>query len=234
MQDKLPPPNRPYAFLRFPPDEDGPIRPVRLESLTREEVDAYRTASTTDSPPSTKLPPAQSHTLMVDPSDDIDSNISSACFGTWNMAGQPPLNVVLKSYPIPEYCDNVLDELDTYSAIAHMRLGPIVPTLHCILKAPTQAWIGLLLENAGRRICASGADGWQKLHLPRHEKNQLYNILAQLHRAGITHGDVAPRNVLRRPDGSFCFIDFERSQRGHRCAGSTCEELGQFREDLGV
>ncbi|KAJ7794269.1 thiolase-like protein [Mycena olivaceomarginata] len=72
------------------------------------------------------------------------------------------------------------------------------------------------------------------LELTRQEKLDLYDALRQLHAAGVVHGDVAARNILRRPSGAFCLADFDRSSLNHVCPGPVCEELAQFQRDLGL
>jgi tRNA A-37 threonylcarbamoyl transferase component Bud32 len=63
---------------------------------------------------------------------------------------------------------------------------------------------------------------------------RLYSALKEIHAAGVLQGDIAPRNVVRRARGALCWIDFERSTLEHICPGDACEELADFRDQLGL
>jgi serine/threonine protein kinase len=49
-------------------------------------------------------------------------------------------------------------------------------------------------------------------------RSQVYKLVWDLHRIGITHEDLEPRNVARARQGGFCLIDFSESRR-HTCKG---------------
>ena len=50
-------------------------------------------------------------------------------------------------------------------------------------------------------------------------RSQVYKLARDLHRIGIIHGDLEPRNIGRTREGGFCLIDFSESGR-HTCKGS--------------
>ncbi|KAK7012520.1 hypothetical protein R3P38DRAFT_2550136 [Favolaschia claudopus] len=60
----------------------------------------------------------------------------------------------------------------------------------------------------------------------------LYSSMKQIHAAGVVHSDVAPRNVVRGPQGALSVIDFESASVGHQCSGDDCEELKYLHEEL--
>jgi tRNA A-37 threonylcarbamoyl transferase component Bud32 len=62
----------------------------------------------------------------------------------------------------------------------------------------------------------------------------IYFALVQIHAAGVSHGDVEPRNVVRRRWGTPCFVDFGLSTTDHRCQRDTCEELAHLRSALQI
>lgn len=49
-------------------------------------------------------------------------------------------------------------------------------------------------------------------------RKHLLSILTDLHRLGIKHGDLAPRNVVRRSTGELAIIDFTQSVIGKPCS----------------
>ncbi|KAJ7634950.1 hypothetical protein FB45DRAFT_1002402 [Roridomyces roridus] len=237
----LPPP--PFAYLVNPPLQSWQLDDnfVRLDLLTRDDLVAFRSASTTDSPPSISDRPTSGEPYMLYlRSPDRFGNEAVVTCGTWGIEEDthPPVDVVLKRYPLERSGDRLIHELDVYTTIG-TRLShtpsalSIIPTLHCIVKPQWHGWAGLLLEDAGSRIAES--DVWSELTLSQPERIQLYETLGQLHQAGVLHGDLAPRNIVRRSNGDFCIIDFDQSDTTHVCPGSsTCTELVQFRHDLGL
>jgi tRNA A-37 threonylcarbamoyl transferase component Bud32 len=48
-------------------------------------------------------------------------------------------------------------------------------------------------------------------------RSQVYKLVEDLHRTGILHGDLEPRNVARARGGGFLLIDFSESSRRHTC-----------------
>ncbi|KAJ7266391.1 hypothetical protein B0H12DRAFT_159486 [Mycena haematopus] len=225
---EAPPPGPPpYAFLHysFP---DKPVDPVDLDTLSRDDLVAYCTPSAPRAPavPCSQPP----HILTLDPFKRVAGYYACVFFGKWAIEGEPPSDVVFKTYPVKDF-KFLINELDVYTAIAH--LAPIVPTLLVILKPSSEdeEWGGLLLENAGT-VLADHNTYWQNLGLSLQERILLYETLCQLHSAGIIHGDVTPRNVVRRPGGAFCFVDFERSTLNHSCPGETCQELAELHNKL--
>ena len=50
-------------------------------------------------------------------------------------------------------------------------------------------------------------------------RSQVYKLVHDLHRVGIEHGDLEPRNIARNRGGGFCLIDFSES-RTHICKES--------------
>ncbi|KAM6493283.1 hypothetical protein JOM56_011417 [Amanita muscaria] len=48
-------------------------------------------------------------------------------------------------------------------------------------------------------------------------RSQVYKLVQDLHRIGIRHGDLEPRNIGRARGGGFCLIDFSESRRHSNC-----------------
>ncbi|KAI9465415.1 hypothetical protein BJY52DRAFT_1202193 [Lactarius psammicola] len=66
-------------------------------------------------------------------------------------------------------------------------------------------------------LCGDTLKGWDDLNPS--ERTQVYGLVWDLHRVGIVHGDLEPRNVARVPGGGFCLIDFSE------CTKHTCVEI---------
>ncbi|KIL54824.1 hypothetical protein M378DRAFT_174006 [Amanita muscaria Koide BX008] len=89
-------------------------------------------------------------------------------------------------------------------------------------------------------LCDSILSEWGELSAP--ERSQVYKLVQDLHRIGIRHGDLEPRNIGRVRGGGFCLIDFSDSRR-HNCKESKasvpgtpvdpkCSELRTLRDYL--
>ena len=47
-------------------------------------------------------------------------------------------------------------------------------------------------------------------------RTRVYGLVRDLHRVGIVHEDLEPRNIARAPGGGFRLIDFSESRK-HIC-----------------
>ncbi|KAJ7243236.1 hypothetical protein C8J57DRAFT_1366235 [Mycena rebaudengoi] len=139
-----------------------------------------------------------------------------------------PFRIILKSYGNSHF-PQLIHELDVYAALNHLAV--VIPQLYAVIGPPTGDYASLLLEDAGERIVG---DTWEHAALTMTDKRRLYYALAEIHAAGVVHGDVFPRNVVRRPRGALCFIDFGAATLRHRCPGPTCRELFSLQKDLGL
>ncbi|KAH9170940.1 hypothetical protein EDB89DRAFT_1222301 [Lactarius sanguifluus] len=63
-------------------------------------------------------------------------------------------------------------------------------------------------------LCGDTLKDWDELNFL--EQTQIYRLVWDLHRVGIVHGDLEPRNIARVPGGGFRLIDFSESVR-HSC-----------------
>ena len=55
-------------------------------------------------------------------------------------------------------------------------------------------------------------------------RSQVYKLVQDLHRIGIAHEDLEPRNIARARESGFCLIDFSES-RMHICKGSKVQYM---------
>ncbi|KAH9179320.1 kinase-like domain-containing protein [Lactarius sanguifluus] len=63
-------------------------------------------------------------------------------------------------------------------------------------------------------LCGNTLNDWDELNFS--ELRQVYELVRDLHRVGIIHADLEPRNIARVPGGGFHLIDFSESVR-HTC-----------------
>ncbi|KAG9013833.1 hypothetical protein FRB90_005690 [Tulasnella sp. 427] len=64
------------------------------------------------------------------------------------------------------------------------------------------------------------------------QREELYLILVQVHKAGVEHGDLRPENIALRSDGHPVLFNFSQSQH-HACPGEEkCAELVSLRSAL--
>jgi len=83
-------------------------------------------------------------------------------------------------------------------------------------------------------LCEGVLNQWGELSAP--ERSQVYELVQSLHRIGIVHGDLEPRNIARAREGRFCLIDFSESRTHIYQAASSqkqvCSELQALRNSL--
>ncbi|KAF8351826.1 hypothetical protein F5887DRAFT_1068226 [Amanita rubescens] len=71
-------------------------------------------------------------------------------------------------------------------------------------------------------LCDGVLNEWEELSDP--ERPQVYKLVQDLHRVGIAHGDLEPRNIGRARGGGFRLIDFSESWR-HICKESKVQYM---------
>ncbi|KAJ7226650.1 hypothetical protein B0H12DRAFT_241655 [Mycena haematopus] len=139
--------------------------------------------------------------------------------------GHGDIHVFLKTYPRNLH-DSLDRQLAAYNALAKL---PCVARLLARIVEPHGDYAGLLLEDAGTQV---GNGSWDAAQLSAEDRIALYSALEHIHAAGVVHRDMAPRNVVRGPQGALYIIDFESAVVGHECIGDDCEELGDLYKDL--
>ncbi|KAJ7771258.1 hypothetical protein DFH07DRAFT_803910 [Mycena maculata] len=82
----------------------------------------------------------------------------------------------------------------------------------------------LMMSYAGKALRAF-------TELEPHDKRALFQRLVRLHKTGVQHNDLEPRNVTKSPSGPL-IIDFDRASLDHNCSGASCKELLQVAQAL--
>ena len=58
-------------------------------------------------------------------------------------------------------------------------------------------------------------------------RSDIYKLVQDLHRIGVVHGGLEPRNIVRTQGGGFFLIDFSESRR-HICKESKVRSKVQY------
>ncbi|KAJ6474751.1 hypothetical protein C8R45DRAFT_1010519 [Mycena sanguinolenta] len=168
--------------------------------------------------------------LILEPTLFHSGHFATVSCGQFSLDNQPSSRIILKSYPT-QYFSRLLLELDVYAALA--PLAVIVPRLYTVLAPLDLAWAGLVLENAGTEL-GNSSQGWDEVDLTHEDRRRLYGALTELHSVGVVHGDLTPRNVVRRSRGALCLVDFGQSTLHHVCSGARCPELFALHKALAL
>ncbi|KAJ7868372.1 hypothetical protein B0H14DRAFT_2729980 [Mycena olivaceomarginata] len=168
--------------------------------------------------------------LILEPTLFHSGHFATVHCGQFSLDNQPSSRIILKSYPT-QYFPRLLQELDVYAALAHLAI--IVPRLYAVLAPLDLAWAGLVLEDAGTEL-GNSSQSWDEVDLTHEDRRRLYGALTELHSVGVIHGDLTPRNVVRRSRGALCLVDFGQSTLRHICSGARCPELFALHKALAL
>ncbi|KAJ7105377.1 hypothetical protein C8R44DRAFT_807108 [Mycena epipterygia] len=168
--------------------------------------------------------------LILEPTIFHSGHFATVHCGQFSLDNQPSSRIILKSYPT-QYFPRLVQELDIYAALA--PLAVIVPRLCNVLAPLNLAWAGLVLEDAGTEL-GNSSQSWDEVDLTHEDRRRLYGALTEIHSAGVIHGDLTPRNVVRRSRGALCLVDFGQSTLHHICSGARCPELFALHKALAL
>ncbi|EJD08067.1 uncharacterized protein FOMMEDRAFT_150739 [Fomitiporia mediterranea MF3/22] len=123
----------------------------------------------------------------------------------------------------------LLNELAIYRLICQTSSVSMTIVPQCYGLFETTRTLALVVDYGGDVL--SRNENWPEL--TRNERHKLYNAILALHRLGVYHGDLEPRNIVRGSDGSFKIIDFTSSTL-HNCGqcNQGCAELARIRKQL--
>ncbi|KAH9975465.1 hypothetical protein BGW80DRAFT_1436615 [Lactifluus volemus] len=79
------------------------------------------------------------------------------------------------------------------------------------------AFVGRYMDVLVLDLCDSIMNSWDDLSAS--ERSKVYKLVQDLHRIGIAHEDLEPRNIVRTHGGGFLLIDFSESRK-HVCKES--------------
>ncbi|EJD08066.1 uncharacterized protein FOMMEDRAFT_150738 [Fomitiporia mediterranea MF3/22] len=122
----------------------------------------------------------------------------------------------------------LLNELAIYRRIGQTSPAAMKIVPQCYGLFETTRTLALVMDYEGDVL--SRDENWPEL--TRNERHKLYNAILALHRLGVYHGDLEPRNIVHGSDGSFKIIDFTSSTIHHCDQRNGCAELVRIRKQL--
>ncbi|EJD08046.1 uncharacterized protein FOMMEDRAFT_150710 [Fomitiporia mediterranea MF3/22] len=116
---------------------------------------------------------------------------------------------------------NIYREIERRWPIAFPQSEKIVPQCYGLFE--TEQTLALVMDYEGDVL--SHGDDWPEL--TGDQRHKLYNAISALHRLGVYHDDLEPRNVVRCSNGSLKIIDFSSSNL-HNCHAESWIGLGSY------
>ncbi|EGO04146.1 hypothetical protein SERLA73DRAFT_173563 [Serpula lacrymans var. lacrymans S7.3] len=133
-------------------------------------------------------------------------------------------DVVAKVMSGGEAKERMKVEKDIYDRLLDMQ-GSSIPQCYGLFECLGSSYI-LVLSH-----CGDPLEAFSTLH--KADKLQLMNILINIHKRGVIHNDVEPRNVVRgRQRNQLSLIDFGLSEV-HKC-GRFCDEIDNATMELEI
>ncbi|KAJ7682451.1 hypothetical protein DFH06DRAFT_1161137 [Mycena polygramma] len=122
--------------------------------------------------------------------------------------------------------DLVRHEALIYEFLASSGKQRITPRYYGVFQ-DTIGTVALVLENSGKALKSFDS-------LTDEQAQKLFAQVVEMQTAGVIHGDLAPRHIVRDSEGELRIIDFHTAELGHRCSGKKkCRELQRFWKMLG-
>ncbi|EJD05076.1 kinase-like protein [Fomitiporia mediterranea MF3/22] len=122
----------------------------------------------------------------------------------------------------------LLNELAIYRRIGQASSVSMKIVPQCYGLFESTRTLALVMDYEGDVL--SRDENWPEL--TRDERRGLYEAILTLHKLGVYHGDLEPRNIVRDSNGSFKIIDFTSSTL-HNCSQRNgCTELARVRRQL--
>ncbi|KAJ7656238.1 hypothetical protein DFH06DRAFT_1132210 [Mycena polygramma] len=130
-------------------------------------------------------------------------------------------HVILKTMPLE--AREFLAEVAAYQQLSALAC---IPRLLGLYSCPVEGWGGLLLEHGGTPL-----GNWEWETTDKAVKKTIFEAVQSIHRAGILHGDLAPRNVVVDGAGRVLILDFGFAEK-HHCVPEECHELKDLFTEL--
>ncbi|KAJ7760282.1 hypothetical protein DFH07DRAFT_771910 [Mycena maculata] len=142
--------------------------------------------------------------------------------------------VIIKAYEELRF-DGLLREIRVYN---RLRSLSTVPKVIGVFAPPDMAWAALVIEDRGTSLASEHR--WETLPLNERcftdtlNSVAIYNAAANVHLAGVHHGDLEARNFVRDKDGYLWIVDFGHATVDHAYEPGVCVELIDLRQNLNL
>ncbi|KAJ7757173.1 hypothetical protein B0H14DRAFT_408197 [Mycena olivaceomarginata] len=134
--------------------------------------------------------------------------------------------VVAKAANGPHASQRLSHEFKAYNVMWALQ-GAAIPTLVGLYTKNNNGSSVLILSHVGAPL-----ETFEALSVT--QRRTLLSHLVRLHRTGIQHNDIEPRNVTLSPSSAPVIIDFDNASLDHVCQGKSCTELLEVAQRLGL
>ncbi|KAJ7710845.1 hypothetical protein B0H17DRAFT_1027764, partial [Mycena rosella] len=131
--------------------------------------------------------------------------------------------LIAKTAHGPTASQRLIREYNAYAAMRTLQ-GAAIPTVIGMFITKDGKNTVLMMSYAGKALRAFS-------ELEPRDKLTLFHRLVRLHKTGVQHNDLEPRNVTQSSSGPL-IIDFDRASLDHTCPGASCRELQQVAKAL--
>ncbi|KAJ7772913.1 hypothetical protein DFH07DRAFT_718451, partial [Mycena maculata] len=125
-------------------------------------------------------------------------------------------SLVAKTAHGPSATQRLVCEYNAYTAMRTLQ-GTVIPTVMGMFTTKDGKNTVLMMSYAGEALKTFS-------DLRPDEKLMLFHRLVRLHKTGVQHNDLEPRNVTKSSSGPL-IIDFDNASLDHSCPGASCQEL---------
>ncbi|KAF8189254.1 hypothetical protein K438DRAFT_958726 [Mycena galopus ATCC 62051] len=132
-------------------------------------------------------------------------------------------SLVAKTAHSPSATQRLVHEYDAYAAMRAFQ-GAAIPKVIGMFETKNGGNTVLMMSYAGKALKTFS-------ELEPRDKFTLFHRLVRLHKTGVQHNDLEPRNVTKLSSGPL-IIDFDRASLDHSCSGASCKELLQVAQAL--
>ncbi|KAJ7649274.1 hypothetical protein B0H17DRAFT_1102321, partial [Mycena rosella] len=123
----------------------------------------------------------------------------------------------------PSATQHLVRKYNAYGAMRTLQ-GAAIPKVIGMFATKDRKNTVLMMSYAGKALRAFS-------ELEPRDKLTLFHRLVRLHKTGVQHNDLEPRNVTQSSSGPL-IIDFDRASLDHNCPGASCKELQQVAQAL--
>ncbi|KAF7333885.1 Kinase-like protein [Mycena sanguinolenta] len=123
-------------------------------------------------------------------------------------------------------CERLRREVEVYNALRSLQ-GVVIPTVFGLYRNELDGSVVLITTYGGRSL-----ENFDVLGL--NERRMLMSHVIRLHRSGVQHNDIEPRNILKSCRWGLVITDFDLASCDHKCEKTSCVELRHVAQRVGL